>query len=190
VHVDKGSFLLGIVLGLAIAAIIISGLVILAPRGGSADARAPGAAAPATIALPSAVVGASPAPTDTTRAQHTKTPIPTPMPSPTASSTPTATAVPIRYETVDVPPRRYVLVQIAAEPGQTLELMVNLDRDVDLTVLDPSGATALGPTRVTRVHASQHTASGAGKWVVKLDNSFSLLSSKQVLLQYRVLPRR
>lgn len=180
-QIDRGSFLLGLVLGLALAAITLSGFVILAPRGGSADAAAASPTATATLpgrTVPTAT--ATPAPTATA----------TPQPTATAQPTPTPTVVPLSYETLDVPPRRFVLVEIPAASGHTLEATVRIDSDIDVTLFAPNGEPVEGPVRVREAATFRHQSDSGGNWVLKLDNSYSWISSKQVLLQYRVLPPR
>ncbi len=173
-QIDKGSLLLGFVLGLAVAAIILSGAIILAPRGQAVDAAA---ATPAFARSPQ----------PSTPAAATPLPRPTATPNPT----PTATVPPqLHYETVEVPPRKFTLFQIPARAEQTLDLTVQVETDVDLTVYDPTGATLAGPLRVRRSHSLQLRSPAQGNWVLKLDNSFSWLTTKQVLVQYRLVPAR
>ncbi len=176
-QIDKGSLLLGFVLGLAVAAILISGAIILAPRGRAVDAAA-----------------ASPTPTHSPRTSTaTESTPPTATPTGTAIATATATPSPttpprLLYETIEVPPRKFVLQRIPTQAQQTLDLTVQVETDVDLTIYDPTGATAAGPLRVRRSYSLQLRSPAQGDWVLKLDNSFSWLTTKQVLVQYRQLP--
>lgn len=186
-QIDRGSFLLGLVLGLAIAAIIMSGSIVLSPRIGAVVAanerndRQPDA----TPSLVAAV--------GTPRPSPTASPTTEPTPKPTATSTPTPVATPsvapLHYETVDVPARKFTVLQIASEAGQTLEATVQVQSDIDLTVFAPDGSPVLGPTRVNGTYTLRQTSAASGNWALKLDNSFSWLTDKQVLVQYRLLSR-
>jgi hypothetical protein len=94
----------------------------------------------------------------------------------------------LRYETVDVPAGKFDVLEIAAQPGETLELTVQLQNDVDLTLYAPDGAVVAGPLRVKGSYSLRQASASGGNWGVKLDNSFSWFTGKQVLVQYRLLP--
>ncbi|MHB1130797.1 MAG: hypothetical protein ACYC4L_00210 [Chloroflexota bacterium] len=185
-EIDRGSFLLGMVMGLALAAIVIGGAIVLAPRGQPAGATA--ALSPTrSIATPTpdtptptATATPQPSPTPTTPPAPTATPV---RPTPTPSDTP-------RFENLEVPPRRSVQLSIVASAGQTLELALMVDSDIDLTITDPTGTVVYGPQRVRRSYTSQLQSPAGGNFLLKLDNSFSIISTKQVLVQYRLLPPR
>lgn len=180
-QVDKGSLLLGFVLGLAVAAILISAAVVLAPRGQQVDAaaRAPTATPVRSSppASPAAQTSPVPAPTRT----------PTPFPTPTLTPSPT-TEPQVRYATVDVPPRKFALLEIPAKANQTLELTVQVESDIDLAAYDPTGAILAGPLRVRGSHTLQLRSHADGNWGIRLDNSYSWITAKQVLVRYRTLP--
>ncbi|MDA8218211.1 MAG: hypothetical protein M0Z94_11405 [Dehalococcoidales bacterium] len=191
-QIDKTSFLLGVVLGLAVAAMVMSGFVILAPRGRPADA----AAFPtATISSTTRTVAQNtPTRTSTSTATPTPRPTATPTPKPTATSTPSPTATPTpkpsppQVATVEVPARRYVLYKIEAGPGNNIALSINVKNDIDLTVLDPAGEVAAGPVRVRQKQSLEVTSPVGGTWTLKLDNSYSLITAKQVMVQYQLNP--
>ena len=93
----------------------------------------------------------------------------------------------MRTQSVEVPPRRNVQVSIGAAAGQLLDLGVMVNSDIDLTITDPSGAVVYGPTRLRGAYAGKLVCPTSGNFVLRLDNSFSIISSKTVLVQYRLL---
>ena len=117
---------------------------------------------------------------------ETPTPLPTETPTPVPSPTPTATPIPFQEQSFEVPPRAWALIRIQVENGQTIEAKVSVDTDVDLVLLDPRGKTVFGPYRVRGSYSLQEMSRRSGEWVLKIDNSFSWLTSKQVTVQYRV----
>jgi hypothetical protein len=175
-QIDRVSLLLGFAMGLAVAAIVISGFVIASRRDGVAGVDA---AAPSPIATSTQALVPSPTPTTT----PTAVPIPTPLP------TATPAPVPLRYETVDVRPRRFSILEIEAGARQMLEITVRVESDIDISLFDPSGALVEGPLRVQRSHIMQHASPTGGKWALRIDNSFSWVTTKQVLVQYRLVPQ-
>ena len=78
-------------------------------------------------------------------------------------------------------------LSIGAAAGQTVELALMVDSDIDLTIADPTGTVVYGPQRVRRSYNTQLRCPAGGNYVIKLDNSFSLITTKQVLVQYRLL---
>ncbi|MCL4464710.1 MAG: hypothetical protein M1401_15270 [Chloroflexi bacterium] len=188
-QVDRVSFLFGLVFGLALATLTVAASVMFAPR------DPPTVAAPqtATVLVAPTRTPVREIPSPTATRPPSPTPMPTPPPLPTnPPARPTATPLPetVRHETVEVPPRRQVQLSIAALPGQTLDLAITVDSDVDLTIVDPGGTTVYGPQRIRRSYSTQLPSSAAGNFTVKLDNSFSIISTKQVLVQYRLLNSR
>jgi hypothetical protein len=175
-RIDRVSLLLGFVMGLAVAAIVISGFVIASRRDNVTEA---GAAAPNPFVTSTPALVPSPTPT------MTATPVPIPTPLPTATPAP----APLRYETVDVPPRRFSILEIETGARQMLEITIRVESDIGISLFDPSGALVEGPLRVRRSHIMQHASPTGGKWALRIDNSFSWVTTKQVLVQYRLVPQ-
>ena len=181
-RIDRESFLLGLVLGLALATVTVAVSIMFAPKSPLAIA-----AAQTALASPAATmtrVPPSPTATPVPPSPRTATPQPPATPSRPA---PTASFEPPRTQSVDVPPRRNVQVSIPVSAGQLLDLAILLESDIDLTISDPSGTTVYGPTRVRRSYTALLSSPTNGNFVLKLDNSFSIISTKQVLVQYRLL---
>ncbi|MHB9092114.1 MAG: hypothetical protein ACYC7H_11925, partial [Chloroflexota bacterium] len=179
--VDRGSLLLGFVLGLAVAALLMASVVVLSTRQAfsvSQTNEATTSASPAPNAIGRPIVTPTPTPTATASATPTATPTATPRVEPKA--TPVAPAPALRYDSVEVPPRRFTMTQIPASPGQILELTVQVESDVDLTLFTPSGEPVVGPLRVQRAYSLRESSQAGGSWAVKLDNSFSWITTKQV----------
>ena len=195
VEVDTSSFLLGVIAGLGIAFAVASLAVILAPseRPTAPALAASGPTASATrlpmgVPTPSPTATATPAPTAT--ATPRPAPTNTPRPSPTVAPTATASPAPVHSDTVFVPPRASQVYLIPTQAGQLLDLTVQVDSDIDLTVIDPSGALAAEPLRVRGSYSLQARASTTGSWILKLGNTFSWISTKQVHVLNRLLPAR
>lgn len=187
-QIERGSLLLGFVLGLAVAAILMAGSVVLASRDGRVSALAQSTVGPGLQpAATSTTTTMRPSPTPPSSPTAARTPLP-----PTPTATPTATPQPpaLRYEAVEVPARKFTVVEVPAELGQTLELTVTVDSDIDLTLFAPDGSIAQEPLRVRGSQTLRRFSEVSGTWGIKLDNSFSWITSKQVLLQYRLLPGR
>ena len=228
VHLDRNSFLAGLVAGLALSYIILSAVVMLAPRGRPADASAPAAtpsASPGRSPTPTAsLVASAPPPSATPDAptthtptsepavsspatatptgapsatpSQTATPVPPPTATPTAAPTnmprPTDTPVSFQEQRVEVPPRKAAVIRIPAEEGQTLDVTVTVDAEdeespgIEMVLMDARDRRVLGPERVSGTYSFQQVSRRSGEWVLRLENSVSRNSSKQVMVRYRV----
>jgi hypothetical protein len=58
--------------------------------------------------------------------------------------------------------------------------------DINFYVTNPQGATILNDGRVSQGTPFQFTAQSSGAYTLHFDNSFSILSSKEVVLTYNV----
>lgn len=186
-QVDRGSFLVGFVLGLAVAAIVMAAAVALAPRDTPAQASSPGTAGADRGPGPAATVTALATATPVAPAQApAASPAPTPFPSPTMTPRPPE----LHYRTVEVAARKFVVLEIPSPPAATLELTVQIDSDIDVTLFAPDGSVAAGPMRVKGAQTLREASASGGNWGVKIDNPYSWFTAKQVLLQYRLLSLR
>jgi hypothetical protein len=87
---------------------------------------------------------------------------------------------------MQIPPRHSAVLRLSAEVGQTIEIVVTVDTDVDLALADPTGRVVVGPQRISGTYTIEQVSSASGDWVLTLDNSFSLFSNKRVTVEYRV----
>lgn len=133
-------------------------------------------------------------PTPRATATPTQTPVPTatvtPTPAPTETPTPapTATPTPVPYTVtkVQIPAGSASTVQVTVAQGALLEGSFTVDRDINFAVLAPGGAAAYDPGRVKGTHLFSVVAPAEGAYTLRFDNRFSIITRKQVDLQYRV----
>lgn len=94
-----------------------------------------------------------------------------------------------KAETFTVPPLQEVTRSVGLSDGDRVSGSISVvggsGNDVNFYVRDPNGNTVLSYDRVTQTGFS-FSASITGTYVMHFDNSFSLLSSKSVTLDYTV----
>lgn len=94
-----------------------------------------------------------------------------------------------RAETFTVPPLQEVTRSIGLNDGDKVSGSISVvggsGNDINFYVTDPNGNTITRYDRVTQTSFS-FSASMTGTYVMHFDNSFSILSSKSVTLDYSV----
>lgn len=171
---------MGAVLVLGLAAFTVLG----GPRAAITLAQAPlPTPTPSPTATAIATVAATATATLAPTATWTPSPTATATPAPTATSTP----VPPTTNRLRVPAGSTSTVQVTLARGALLEGSFTVDRDVNFAVLAPGGTAAYNPGRVSGKHSFAVVAAVAGAYTISFDNRFSLLTAKQIDLQYRVL---
>ena len=92
-------------------------------------------------------------------------------------------------ETFTVPPWQEVVRTVTLKEGDTLSGRINVSggsgNDINFYVTDPDGNTILRYDRASSTSFS-FTASKTGIYTLHFDNSFSIISSKSVTLEYSV----
>ncbi len=166
-QIDRGSMLVGFVLGLATAAILMAGSVALFWR------------EPPTP-WPTVVPSHAPVARQTEPA----------TPAPTATREPTPTVTPFSYQTVDVPARKYVVVELPAQAGMLLELTVTLDGSIICSLFEPDGTLVDSNVTINGSRSFRRYSEQSGRWVLKLDNAANWFFDTQVMLQYRSVNTR
>ncbi|GEM_PF-7109707 len=138
---------------------------------------------------------ATPAPTETATLNPTATwtPVPTATapPPPTATPRPTATPVPYRTEQFQVPPGvdDSITYTIQHPPGRFTGyvLILGANNDIGFRLRAPSGGYLIKQSRVANRYAFDLTLPDAGPYTLFLDNSFSLITTKDVTMYSRLV---
>lgn len=103
-----------------------------------------------------------------------------------ASITGTASAT---TETLTVPPLHEITRSLSLREGDRVSGSISViggsGNDIDFFVVDPDGIIVLQAERLTHKDFS-FSAKKGGTYVLHFDNSFSLLASKQVTLNYNI----
>jgi hypothetical protein len=183
---------------LALAVLVLGGVAI-------AGTHAPVAAVPLATATPTrvaaATVTAAPTATATPLATATSTtaptasatPIPTATatPRPTATPFPTATPVPYQTEQFRVSPHGdESMTYTIQRPPARFEgyiLILGGNNDVGIRLRAPSGGYLIQQSRVAGRYAFDVRLPDAGPYTLFLDNSFSLITAKDVTMYSRVV---
>lgn len=161
------------------------------------------AAAPVATVTTTATVTSAPVPTATTSPTATETataqPTATATPAPTATATllptvtpmPTATPAPYQTQELRVPPDNVqsITYTIQHPPGrlQGYMLILGANNDVGVRLRAPSGGYLINQSRVASRYAFDVSLPDAGPYTLYLDNSFSLITTKDVTMYTRVL---
>ena len=189
---------------LAIAVLALSGVIIAGEHRPMAAAPLPSSPAtrlPTLTATPAATAISTPDPTRTATPvptatatpvpTPTATPVPTSTPVPTATPAPTATPNPYRTEEFRVPPDRNQPINYTLQraPGhlQGYVLITGGNNDIGFRVRAPNGGDLLNQSRVAGRYAFDLTLLDAGPYTVYLDNSFSIITAKEVTMYARLV---
>ena len=107
-----------------------------------------------------------------------------------ACSIPVPTPTPVPSETVSfkVPAGSDYKVNVAMQVGSKMEYRFTGDLDINFELIDPLGAQLGRLSRVEHLNGDV-TAAVKGVYTLRFDNSFSLLTSKNIDLTYRVVPQ-
>ena len=101
---------------------------------------------------------------------------------------PIATPVPFQSVTFEVQAGGEYRLSLEARSGHLIEFRFNVDLDIDLIVLDPTGSEIGHWDRVESHSGIQKTAEHDGIYTLIFDNSFSFFTPKSVQVDYRVVP--
>ena len=101
---------------------------------------------------------------------------------------PTATPVPFKDSSFKVSSGSEYRVTLGMTAGSKLEFNFRSDLDINVRLLDPTGDSLGSWDRVDRLNGISTTAETEGVYILVFDNSFSILTSKAVDLNYRVVP--
>jgi hypothetical protein len=183
---------------LALAVLVLGGLVFASLR------PSPVAAVPLPTATPTGVPTATatvdptvtptstPPPTATVTAEPTATA--TPVPTATATPLPTPTPVPYQTEEYRVPPHHDQLITYTVQhpPGRFggYILILGGNNDIGFRLRAPSGGYLLTQARVAGRYAFDVPLPDAGPYTIFLDNSFSFITAKDVTMYSRVIERQ
>ncbi|MEA2090005.1 MAG: emp24/gp25L/p24 family protein [Thermoproteota archaeon] len=92
-------------------------------------------------------------------------------------------------ETLTVPPHQEITRTLSLREGDRVSGSISViggdENDIDFLVVDPDGIIVLQVERLTHKDFS-FNAEKSGTYVLRFDNSFSLLASKQVTLNYDI----
>ena len=95
-----------------------------------------------------------------------------------------------QIESYQVSPGQIETVSFNLDSGQqftgSLAITGGSGNDVNFWVTDPQGTTVLDQGRVSQGTTFEFTAQSSGAYTLHFDNSFSLLSSKAVVLTYDI----
>ena len=148
---------------------------------------------PSATATPYSTATRLPTETATSEPTMTWTPAPTATatPLPTATPRPTVTPVPYRTEQVRVPPGvdDSITYTIQHPPGRFTGYVLILGANIDIgfRLRAPSGGYLIKQARVVNRYAFDVALPDAGPYTLFLDNSFSLITTKDVTMYSRVL---
>jgi hypothetical protein len=159
----------------------------------------PVAAVPLPTATPAGVPAATataeptvtPTPPPTATATATPTATSTPVPTATATPLPTPTPVPYQTEQYRVAPHQDQLITytVLHPPGrfEGYILILGGNNDIGFRLRAPSGGYLLTQSRVAGRYPFDVPLPDAGPYTVFLDNSFSLITAKDVTMYSRVI---
>ena len=106
------------------------------------------------------------------------------------TTTPPSTSTTYRVQNCKISPGTQCLLAFILVPGDYVSGLISVSggsgRDVNFWVTDPSGATVYNAGRVTASTDFSFTAAQGGTYTLHLDNSFSIITGKQVTVSYNV----
>ena len=96
----------------------------------------------------------------------------------------------VQYRTVSfmVEARSVYTVSLGANAGDKMEFSFDADLDINVRLVSPMGAELVRWDRVEHLNNRGFTATVTGVHSLRFDNSFSILTAKNVNLRYRVTP--
>jgi hypothetical protein len=177
-------------------AVLVLGADIFAGTHPHQAAAAPAATVTTTATatlMPTATAAATATATATAQATATSTPMPTATVTPLPTPTPLPTATPVPYQTQElrVPPDNVQSITYTMQhpPGrlQGYMLILGANNDIGVRLRDPSGGYLINQSRVANRYAFDVPLPDAGPYTLYLDNSFSLITTKDVTMYARVL---
>lgn len=178
---------------LALAVLVLGGVAFAGTHPPAAAAVPLGTATPTNVptVTPTTDPTVTPTPLPTATATPDPTATATPVPTPTATPVPTVTPVPYQTEQYRVPPHsdQMVTYTIQHPPGR-LEgymLILGANNDISFRLRAPTGGYLIQQSRVSGRYAFDLALPDAGPYTIFLDNSFSLITSKEVTMYSRVL---
>ena len=105
----------------------------------------------------------------------------------TPTPVPTSTAIPALTTSFKVGAGRVYEFPLDVQAGTIIEYSYAADSDFNFSIVDPRNNVLISRPR-TLSDQGQVKADSLGRYTLVFDNGFSIITSKNVTLQYRVVP--